>query len=192
MEDPDSDNSMHRIHKSMKNCTIKKTHYEKEAADPLMCRECKRTAKTSEALECHMTSVHGMSVKVLKCNLCEEEFNSYYDFEGHKRKHERNQSLKLRNKENLKSLVFNDDRDIEIEDDSDDDPSWEKTKEDEQLLKEDEEQLEFQCEQCDFDTMSKEDLSHHVQLKHNSFKDFLKSKGLPILFDFDKTRKEKP
>ena len=89
-----------------------KTHFEKKAADSLMCRECKRTAKTSEALECQMKSVHGMSVKVLKCNLCEEEFNSYYDFEGHKRNHERNQSLKLRNKENLKSLVFNDDREI--------------------------------------------------------------------------------
>ena len=119
-----------------------------------------------------MSSVHGMSVKVIKCNLGEEEFNSYYDFEGHKRNDERNWSLKLRNKENLKSLVFNDDREIGIEDDSDDDPSWEKSKEDEQLLKEDEEQLEFQCEQYNFDTMSKADLSHHVKLKHNSFKAF--------------------
>ena len=33
--------------------------------------------------------------------------------------------------------------------------------------------------------MSKADLSHHIQLKHNSFKDLLKTKGLPILFDFD-------
>ena len=102
-----------------------------------------------------MTSVHGMSVKVIKCNLCEEEFKSYYDFESHKRNHERNQSLKLRNKESLKSLMFNDNSEINIEDDSDNDPSWEKSKEDEQLLKEDEDHLEFHCEQCNYETMSK-------------------------------------
>ena len=78
----------------------------------------------------------------------EEEFNSYYNFEGHKRNHERNQSLKLRNKENIKSLVFNDDSEIKNKDDSDNDPSWEKSKEDEQLPNEYEEQLEFHCEQC--------------------------------------------
>ena len=150
-----------------------------------MCRECKRTAKTSEALECHMTSAHGMAVKVLKCNLCEEEFNSYYNFEGHKRNHERNQSLKLRNKENNKSLMFSDDSEIENKDDSDNDPSWEKSKEDEQLPNEDEEQLEIHCEQCSYETMSNADLSHQVKLKHKSIKDFLKSKGLPILRDFD-------
>ena len=38
-----------------------------------MYRECKRTAKTRKAFECHMTSVHGMSVKVIKCNLSEEK-----------------------------------------------------------------------------------------------------------------------
>ena len=90
MEDPDSDNPMHRIHKAMKSCTIKNIHQEKEveASDPLMCRECNRTAKTSEALECHITSVHWMSVKVIKCNLCQEEINSYYDFNSHTRNHE--------------------------------------------------------------------------------------------------------
>ena len=57
-------------------------------------------------------------------------------------------------------------------------------KEDEQLPKEDEAQLEFHCEQCNYETMSNADLSHHVKLKHKSFNNFLKSKGLPILFYF--------
>ena len=57
----------------MKRCTINKKHHEKEVedSDSLMCKECKRTAKTRKAFECHMTSAHGMSVKVIKCNLCE-------------------------------------------------------------------------------------------------------------------------
>ena len=44
--------------------------------------------------------------------------------------------------------MLNDNSEIDIEDESDNDPSWEKSKEDEQLLKKDEEQLEFHCEQC--------------------------------------------
>ena len=96
MEDPDSDNPMHRIHKPMNSCTIKDRHREKKvkASDPLICRQCKRTATTSEALACHMTSIHWMFIKIIKCNFCEEEFNSYHGFESHNRNHERNQSLK--------------------------------------------------------------------------------------------------
>ena len=81
--------------------------------------------------------------------------------------------------------MFNDDSEIENKDDSDNDPSWEKSKEDEQLPNEYEEQLEFHCEQCSYETMSNADLSHQVKLKHKSIKDFLNSKGLPILRDFD-------
>ena len=46
--------------------------------------------------------------------------------------------------------------------DSDNDPSWEKSKEDKYLIMKYEEQLEFHCEQCDYETMSKADISHHV------------------------------
>ena len=49
-------------------------------------------------------------------------------------------------------LIFNKDNDIDCEDDSDTDPSWTSTKEDEQLLKEDEDQVDFLCDQCDFET----------------------------------------
>ena len=79
IEDPDSNNPMHRIHKSMKSCRITKELQQKVSTnmDPLMCTECGRTAKTSAALECHMKSLHGMSVAVLKCNVCEKEFRSY-------------------------------------------------------------------------------------------------------------------
>ena len=70
--------------------------------------------------------------------------------------------------------MFNDKIEIIIEDDSDNDPSWEKSKEDKQLLQEDEEHLELHCEQCNYETMSKADLSHHVKMKHISFKNVFK------------------
>ena len=44
-------------------------------------------------------------------------------------------------------LIFNKDNDIDREDDSDNDPSWTSTKEDEQVLKEDEDQVDFLCDQ---------------------------------------------
>ena len=102
-----------------------------------MCTECGQTAKTSAALKCHMKSLHGMSVKLLKCNVCKKEFRSYYEFETHTREHENIQNLKSKNK----SLIFNEDNDIDCEDDSDTDPSWTSTKEDEQLLRKDDEQV---------------------------------------------------
>ena len=43
-------------------------------------------------------------------------------------------------------LIFNKDNDIDREDDSDNDPSWTSTKEDEQVLKEDEDQVDFLCD----------------------------------------------
>ena len=92
--------------------------------------------------------------------------------------------------------MFIDESEIDIEDESDNDPSQEKLKEDEQLPKKDEAQLEFHCEQCNYETMSNAYISHHVKLKHKSFNNFLKSKGLPILFYFHnrnpKNMKRKP
>ena len=51
-------------------------------------------------------------------------------------------------------MIFNEDEYIDVEDNSDSDPSWISSKEDEPLLKEDEEQLEFLCDQCDYETTS--------------------------------------
>ena len=51
-------------------------------------------------------------------------------------------------------MIFNEDNGIDCEDDSDTDPSWTSTKEDEQLLREDEEQVDFLCDQCDYETTS--------------------------------------
>ena len=53
IEDPDSNNPVHRIHKSMKSCKITQEIQQKVSTnkDPLMCTECYRTAKTSAALE---------------------------------------------------------------------------------------------------------------------------------------------
>ena len=154
----------------MKSCRITKELQQKVSTnrDLLMCTECGRTAKTSAALECHMKSLHGMSVKLLKCNVCEKEFRSYYEFETHKREHEIIQNLKSKNKSTLKSLIFNEDNDIDCEDNSDTNPSWTSTKEDEQLLKEDEDQVDFLCDQCDFETTSQLNLNNHVESKHRS------------------------
>ena len=68
--------------------------------------------------------------------------------------------------------MFNDNSEINIKDDSDNIPSWEKSKDDEQMFKEDEEQLKLHCEQCNYETMSKADLSNHVKLKHKIYNHF--------------------
>ena len=75
-------------------------------------------------------------------------------------------------------MIFNEDEYIDVEDNSDSDPSWISSKEDEQLLKEDEEQLEFLCDQCNYETTSQFNLKNHVDLKHISMKQFLRTKGI--------------
>ena len=104
IKDPNLNNPMHRIHKSMKSCNITKELQQKLSTnmDPLMCTECGRTAKTSAALECHMKSLYGMSVRLPKCNVCEKEFISYYKLETHTRQYEIIKNLKSKNKSTLK------------------------------------------------------------------------------------------
>ena len=69
----------------------------------------------------------------------------------------------------LKLCIFNDDGEINSYDNSYNVPSWENTNEDENLLEEIGEQLELSCEQCDYETASKADITDHDSKKLNSF-----------------------
>ena len=83
------------------------------------------------------------------------------------------------------SQTYNNDNDIDCEDISDTDPSWKSTKDVEQLLKEDEDQVDFLYDQSDFETTSQFNLNDHLESKHISIEEFLKSKVLPSLFNFE-------
>ena len=70
------------------------------------------------------------------------------------------------------------DGDLEVDDDSDEDEDWTRSKEDENLLREDsEDEFMFNCNQCEFDTIWEDQLKNHIEWQHKRQKRPLKRKS---------------
>ena len=92
VEDPDSDNPMHRVHKSRDLCA---------PSPEKSCPKCGKKAKTEAILKCHMETSHPK----YNCADCDSKFNNLEDFNNHKDLH---LELRPRKKQRI-NLIENED-----------------------------------------------------------------------------------
>ena len=71
IEDPQSDNPQHRVHKTKDLCNSQQI---------FKCKDCQKIAKNEEALKSHMYAVH----QQFNCDYCNSKFNDKLVLEQHK------------------------------------------------------------------------------------------------------------
>ena len=160
VEDPDSDNAMHRMHKSRDLCgpSREKT-----------CPRCGKKAKLDAILKCHMEAFHPK----YNCEDCDSKFNNLEDFKNHKEFH---LELRPRKKQRINLIENEDSWDVDPLEDSMTDKNFELTKEDQETLNEDEEyDFAFKCASCSYETNLEKDLKHHLKWNHNLKKNIQKA-----------------
>ena len=160
VEDPDSDNPMHRVHKSRDLCA---------PSPEKSCPKCGKKAKTEAILKCHMETSHPK----YNCADCDSKFNNLEDFNNHKELH---LELRPRKKQRINLIENEDNWDVDPLDDSSTDKNFEVTKEDQVTMEEDEKyDFAFKCRSCNYETNLEKDLKHHLKWNHNLKKNIQKA-----------------
>ena len=171
IEDPESDNPQHRVHKTKDLCKSKKV---------FQCKVCFKTAKNEDALKSHMYALHPK----YNCDECNSKFNDAALLEEHKSVHislrpkRRNEHGENSAYKKLRLSEFSIDEetgDLDIMDDSFEDGTFSPTKEDEEVLEDDkEEDIKKKCDMCDFEEFWESEVKMHKEAKRK--KNLIKSK----------------
>ena len=135
------------------------------------CNECKKLFYDENDLLYHHERVHeyGEICEIYPCDQCGFSGTGVREIDDHKQSHDSGERTRSTNKtKSFAGIDSHDDiEDIDL-DNSYLDADWKTTKNDEMLLKEDQHDydLNFSCEECEYESVLETDLQTHVRRKH--------------------------